>query len=374
MIYEAIVIDNSKFFERGTITVRVSNFYFGNMTYNLVDDFPNSIKDNEIEGIDYKTLDFEALIHSSIGGGRNYGLFAMPQINEHGIVSFLNGGNKKIVWLGSIFNPIKEEGEIKAVNIPSDKLEAEGVNQDGSINKVNNLENESINNNIILRTKNTIFTDTSDDINWEKVSTTNIVSIGEDRVKLIHFAKEDGWNETTPEKYQSLIMEKNEDNINTITLSNINITDELESKISILEDKIELYTNGENGENTFSVGSGENGGFILTDVYGNKIVLSEDGILIQAEGKLDIIGTDDISVNTDGNVNITGGKVILQGEDGGAVRIKELNSIMGKWEGHGHICPSGPTVGPPTDGTPAPLPPMLISDKQNLESKDVVLK
>ena len=374
MVYEAMVIDNSHFFERGTITVRIANFYFGKMNYDLREDFPEQLENNKIEGNDNRTLDWEAKLSAPTGGGRNYGALFIPQINEKGIVTFLNGSQQSLLWLGSLFEPIKDDTyKVTSVNIPSDKLDAEGVDSDGAIAGKHNLDAETVEDalkkNFIYRTKNTVYTDTADDIDWEKIHTTNVVSIGEKEILVRHYAEEDGWNENIPEKYQDIKLHRNDEGKDEINFEVTNISDEVSSKISITDTDINIISTSADGGNSINISTAEDYAINITDVNGNVIIINEDGISLQASGNIDIIADGEFNIINSGDIIISSdGKVILQDDEMGAVRAKELISMIGAFETHGHICPSGPTVGPPTDGTPAPLAPQLIGDKQGMES------
>ena len=389
MIYKALVIDNSKFFERGTITVRIANFYFGEMTWDLVDKFPEQINENKIEGNDSRTLDWEAKIFSPLGGGRNYGALFLPQINESGLVTFINGNQRDCIWMGSLFESFRDDDyKVTHLNIPSDGLSTEGVDSDAVITDTA----EALKKNFILRTKNTTFIEGDPDaLDWDRVNTTNVLSIGEKEFLLRHYAEEDGWNENVPEKYQDILLHRNEEGVDEIKIESTNVVDEVSSKITVAADTINISTTSVDGENSFTVSTLANNTIEIKDLYENTIYFTVDGINISAAAEKEInlnsenlnitttsdltLHGDNININADTDVILTGGgKVILQGDEGGAVRITELLSIVGAFEGHGHICPTGPTVGGPTDGTPAPLAPQLIGDKQSMESSVIGMK
>jgi hypothetical protein len=249
-LYKAIVIDNSKFFERGTITVRLPPFYMKEMQWDLTTNFPDFIKEGELENPidDRHSYDMEAKVFASFGGGRNYGGFILPQINEVGIVAFLRGNKNDPIWMGSIFEVQrsdpkgeKKDFEPKYVNIPSDDPTLEGINSDGSKGKVAQMDADSgeteLEKNFIFRTKTTKY-DESDEgkgLNWEKVNTSNIISVGQNQIRIRHYNKDDGWSEPEdeespvyhPQKWQEIVIKK-ENEKQVILIENVNI-DKLEN-------------------------------------------------------------------------------------------------------------------------------------------------
>ena len=106
-IYTAVCVDNSKFFETGRIFVRMFDLsgiplFNSDGTPTGYDDLKNDAKLRNT-GTEL-TQDFEALVYAPLGGGRNYGMFMLPQINSKGLVMFLDGDESKPIWMGSFFD------------------------------------------------------------------------------------------------------------------------------------------------------------------------------------------------------------------------------------------------------------------------------
>jgi len=197
MIYPAIVLDNSMFLSRGTIRVRVSQYYFKEMVWNL-----SSSPDFIQEGINKDTgshRDFEAFVFSPIGGGENYGAFFLPQVNSKGLVAFVGNTIERsnvCFWLGSLVSPTYNRTELETLNFPSDKPLANGATSNGFENKTTNLDNTDLNGALIIRLKSTHYdvnetdkTKTQDNLNWEKSNNENFILINKNKI-IIHHSSE----------------------------------------------------------------------------------------------------------------------------------------------------------------------------------------
>lgn len=271
-------------------------------------------------------LDLPAKVFSPLGGGRNYGVFFLPQVNEKGIVVFMKGNNKSPVWLGSFFETTWDDADYKSlyVNVPSDDMTKEGTDSDGGLNGEPNMEAEDpFGTNIIIRTKRTK-SDNAENLNWEKIQTSNIISIGEEGIKIKHFNKDDGYNGTTPEKYKNIELTTEEIKIETINAAN--------SKNTIINIK----------EDSFDI-----------------VVTGDINITASDSGKVNIIGDPEIILNADNDT---------------AVKYSDLISIIEEFEGHVHISqgPAGPTT--IASKGPAGVPDIgsiIGGYKANMESKNI---
>lgn len=190
-IYLALVTDNSNFFNTGKIRVRVQKFYNDTLNLDLSKNFDASKFNNEI------LQDFEALIYTPIGGGNNYGLFALPQINSVGIVQFLGGNFHNPIWMGSFFRPeYNEKEELVRVNVPNDQPLMEGLGSDGitrgSSDNYAKKRTKGGNGSIILRTKTTSGPGTDNNaqnMNFNKKRTENLMTLSDQDIKITHFSK-----------------------------------------------------------------------------------------------------------------------------------------------------------------------------------------
>lgn len=392
MLYKAIVIDNSSFFRDGTVRVRVAGHYMGNIAWNLSDNYPEEVENGELPLEDQYlpfnyNQDFNAAIMSSMGGGRNYGTFVLPQINETGVISFLGDNLRRPVWMGSLFEPTRDDSfNVEYANIPSDKMEAEGPDSDGLIAGEHNLDAESqedaLKKNIIIRTKSTFRGDDADSVDWQQRPTTNIITVGAKEVKAVHFDEKDGWDETTPKKYQTFKISKNQDDKESIRLEIKNDTDDKESSLELSEEGMKLFVRDGEDENIFNITSGDDG-ITFLDQYGNSIIGNSDGLEVKDEndniittnsGGITIDGGGDINLKAS-NIIIDSNEVQLNGTGDTAVRFSKLESIITEFENHIHITqgPAGPTS--PAMKAPAiPISGAIVADKNTMESRTVKVK
>ena len=356
MLYSALCIDNSKYFEKGTITVRIFAYYIrpneDDSGKNLkIDDLSTNtdlIKESKHPDIPDMTNDFEAIVFAPLGGGRNYGLFALPEINEKGIVAFLDSDIHKPLWLGSYFQPIRNDKyEVEFVNIPNDQLDQEGKDTDGSKDKSSNLDGDE--HTIILRTKHT-GAGSGDSLNWEKVSTENIVAMDNKKVKVQHITE---WDDTTPQKYQTITIDKPGDT-EEIFLAVDNDKDDKHGYLKLTEGGFSVAVSKGGDTNIFEITMGDNG-INFSDKYGNKITGTSSGLTIEADS------SNPVTVNAK--------EVDLIGTNDTMVKYSDLKSIVEKLADHIHIG-SVPTT-PPLDASMAPLSPQLINPKLNMEAKKV---
>ncbi len=180
-IYEAIVIDNKQFYEDGRIYVKVKN-------YNL--DMPDDMSKNYNKEL-YKDFQesgcLKAKIFSPLAGGKNYGIFYLPQVNSKGLVATMNNDPLNLIWLGSFFDVIDvvigEDGiEKKTINAPQDNIELDGENssliEDGQI-RTTTLSEQAI----VIRTKGTS-NSSAEEMDWDKVHTDNLIVIDKDRIEI----------------------------------------------------------------------------------------------------------------------------------------------------------------------------------------------
>jgi len=332
MFLPAIVIDNTRFFETGTIRVRVAHYYNRPMNWDLSTDFPLSIQegiktevidDEEVE-ITSHTEDFEALIFAPLGGGRNYGVLNLPQINEKGFITFISGNERRPLWVGSFFEPFRDATlNVLRTNIPSDKVDMEGDGEnieadlpnekgkvtieqglDGSIAQTQNMDvvtpeeedgrptelQQALGKNIIVRTKTTRYERDEDgkpvdvngneikegkELDWQRVNTTNLISIGEDSIRIRHYPSihsagdetpviRNGWEKVLPEtegdptnylanRYQDITFKKElvgegdtTEDREVITIENVVISkrdpDDDNAVLDKKEQRVKIYT------------------------------------------------------------------------------------------------------------------------------------
>jgi hypothetical protein len=304
MIYSAICLDNSSYFEKGTIKVRIFEYYSvprryydpdaGRFKSTNVDDL--SKKDSELtvgnaaslEDSGGGSADFEALIFAPLGGGRNYGMFALPKTNEKGIVAFLDGSFSTPIWMGSYFQPVRDENDynkINFVNAPNEDPNTEGINsdliKDGDSNTTLGDSLAGDQNTIILRTKTTT-PGTGDDMNFEQQNSENIVALDSKKVRIRHFTGSEG---NANEKYQEVMIYHDGDKENIILEVN-NTANTKQSYIKINEDGINFYMNNNGDETKFELGIGESeesNSLYFEDKDGNTIMGDATGLFVNGD-------------------------------------------------------------------------------------------
>jgi len=205
-LYQAVVTDNSEFYKRGHIRVRVSHFYSGNIDWDL------SVNYNEDKFKEELSKDIKCLVYTPFGGGSGHGMFTLPQINSIGIVSFLDGNSNKAIWLGSFINPkFDTDGTFLSANVPNDDIAEEGYDTDGINKDGKNIDVEG--GALIIRQKTT-GGEKPDGLDWNKSRTENLIVLSEDKLKLTHASKwdeADDKNSAEINRYQEISIEKGTD-------------------------------------------------------------------------------------------------------------------------------------------------------------------
>lgn len=162
-IYRAIVTDTSCFRETGKIKTRISIFNNFYVERDLLDNYN---KDKYEESIVDDRLTF---IMTPYGGGYNCGMFALPQINSQGLVSFIDGNPELPIWVGAL-NSIDTKGDfLEHSDIPSDNLFQEKSSVDFDSETKETQRNVDDRNSFIIRTKTNEF-DQDDLINYNKIN------------------------------------------------------------------------------------------------------------------------------------------------------------------------------------------------------------
>jgi len=341
-LYQAVVTDNSEFYKRGYIRVRVSVFYSGSINWDLSEPYVEKDFKKALE------KDIACLVYTPIGGGSGHAMFTLPQVNSIGIVSFIDGNAKKAVWMGSFINPkFDEEGKFLKANVPNDDLSEEGYGTDGVTVDGKNIKAEG--GALIIRQKST-GSDGPDEMNWNKNRTENLVVLSEDSLKLTHASK---WDESEDkssanlDRYQEISIDRDkdkssetygamiisvksfiigEDSKNKLEEFGLEIigkevnlktrsSNKIDNTVKLTEDNIELHSidNSTNDETTISQTAKE---LILQNKNANVIV-SEDEVNIFGRKKVTLSG-DDIRVGgiSEGYVVTSNMKFSYRMEDG----------------------------------------------------------
>ena len=387
MIYSAICLDNTMYFTTGTILARVFAYYISprlsgeasNKKLVQVDDLstdPKMINEGQYtdsdgatgEGPDKPHQEFPCWVYSPMGGGKNYGMFHMPQVNEKGLVTFLDGDLHKPLWLGSYFMPILDpakypsEYKIKEINIPSDDP-SEAGNKNSSVVDDKRYGLASDPNALVIRTKHTTLEKSGSDykadkIDWLQQDTDNLVYIGTNAIRLKRY---DTWDKGKLKKYQEFVMMPDSKG-NPIISTTVNDIDG--KKLSVVtqsENAFSVYIHSDKGDFTWSVTGGDTG-INLIDQFGNKIIGDAKGIKI------------DTTANSGSKIVLIADKETdIMGDADNFVRYSYLKNVIEKFETHVHITQgsAGPTSGA-MDSSGAPdIGSVITSDKNDMKAEKV---
>jgi len=327
MLFSAIVLDNTDFYSKGTITVRIARSYNAPWTWDLSDN--DSIL-NEFQSLKNsgKVEDYDnCLVGSPMGSGRNYGMFWLPQINSIGIVTFLDNTFDRPCWMGGFFRPIRSENpdenkRVDFVNIPNDDETQEGKGTDGSGGELGGKQSTAEDAAIVIRTKST----TSDEYNWEERNTENLIVIDANKINIVHFLE---WENNVAKKYQKIQIENGE-----VKVEVNNQTDGKISSYSMTEDAMTIEIDDGGTKSTLTISNEDNG----------------------------------ISATLDGEK-----KIKLLGEDNFLTKFNELSEILTYVAEHKHVCPiNGLTVEDPVSGDGKPFSAAIASTKNAMKTERIV--
>ena len=384
MIYKAVVLDNSMLFTRGTIRVRIAGMYNKRIIWDLQERFPETLEEGNIEDVNTQfSKDYEAQLIAPFGGGRNYGALSVPQINEKGLVAFLNGSKSKPIWMGGLFETRRDENfNVEFVNFPTDRF-IDGENADGVLNGEGNIGDDiepQEEKSIILRTKHTN-SNSVEEIDFEQQETSNIITIGKRRIRVTHFP-EGSWEDGIPKKYKDFLIGLTEDGEDVIRLKSRDDENDNHVEFELKEEHgiISLVKEGVE-QARFSI---EEGNITLFNKEGeNRLIFSDSGDIeiSNKEGNNKILfgDNDEIEISNDsgskiimksnGNIELLAdNEVHILGNDDHLVRYSELKEIIEEFEGHVHIAPSGPTS-PALNGSQAPIASSTLKLSMDMKSQ-----
>ena len=327
MFYEALVLDTREFFNKGTIRVRAPYFYKYSMKWDLSQNI------DEVEMMkkpDGTYSDIEAYVFAPLGGGDGYGTLILPQINERGFIFFPeNDFYKTPIWIGSYFQPYFDQtNTLQRINVPSNLVDQDGIDANNA-STVNNNPDEK--DNILIRTKNTEY-DNSDPnkLDWQKVPTSNIISVSNQGVKTRHFNSTEGWKDGKAVKYTDL---------------------------DITDDNIKLQSVSAEDKNT-----------IIIEQTPEELSINKND-------------TTKITIDKDGNITVdTPKKVFFNnaesveffGNGRHLVGYEELYDAFETYINHHiHITPNGPSQ-EPLDSSMAPLSSVIKQDLMDMKEERIL--
>tara|TARA_Y100000310_G_scaffold345280_1_gene463363 strand:+ start:166 stop:1203 length:1038 start_codon:yes stop_codon:yes gene_type:complete len=309
MFFSAIVLDNSKFFEKGFITVRVAVYYNAKWEWDLsketdimkeFKEIRDQKKTEEGTGIVELVEDFDnCLVGSPMGTGRNYGMFYLPQINSTGVITFLDAQMKKPLWMGGFFRPIKiaDPNKLKktdVINIPSDSGDTERLTDaDGAMGEIqgeSRLKGKQVSSQdgaLIIRTKST----DEDDYDWQSKGAENLIVVDGDKINITHYIEweDDAVTKTrSAKKYQKIEIGNTDEEVK---LSTINLTTDTKSELSMKEDNFSMKVTGSDGEDVTGIECSADAVRINKNNEQELIKIADNGIFIKSTGTVEITGS-----------------------------------------------------------------------------------
>jgi len=239
MLYSAMCIDNSMYATTGYIRVRVfAYFHWPRTNLKEINDLshpPEGVSDlAALGGTLEHNEDFKAMVYAPFGGGRNFGAFKLPQVNEKGIVAFLDGDVHKPLWLGSYFTPIRDDTYVlQTVNAPGDDLEADGADKDFFAGGAQ-VATEDPTDTMVVRTKHTKLDSDLTKMDFEEQDTENVIIMNKNKVVIRHYST---WEGHEAKNYQEILID---DATKSITATVRNVTDDKTTYVKLQEDKVIL--------------------------------------------------------------------------------------------------------------------------------------
>ena len=321
----ARVIDNSEFINTGKIRVRIEKFSTISSMRDL-GDYPSCVLDG-MKYVKYNgetvltNEDTDVSIMSPIGGGFDFGIFYLPQVNSLGYVEEIGDGvtsSFDYVWVGGCVDK-----DSKGINIPSSTLTTNnGVEPTGTVNV------ENINGSLIIKLKSTVLEDVTDPVKsqktmkWQERKTENLVILNKEGIDVYHNTLDDS-NEIKKTTNISL----NEEGISinyfdTDYTGNVGLNNNGKFTINSKkgEDEERSITSTPEGTEILFKKGGK--GTVVTQTESGIGLSSGDNNVLVNESQVNIVG-DTINVSAKGKVNLgtEGRRVLLCPADTSSIEV-----------------------------------------------------
>lgn len=256
-VYRAIVTDVSCFEQTGKIKTRISAFNNGSVPRDLINGYDSESFSNVI------TKDILTDIMLPFGGGYDYGMFKLPQVNSVGLVAFIDGSKSFPIWIGSTANSIVDRNNnLIEFDLPSDKDNGKpAIYSDDSKKTIFNYEDK---NSFIIKTK----TNTLDNylnpetMVWSNNPVENSLILNSYKARLYH--RIDDY------EYQEFIMCNDKENKTSSIVLGYVIDDEAGDKRTLEIDREQIVVKNKDGQETAQIILDNKG-----DIYINAF--SDDG-------------------------------------------------------------------------------------------------
>lgn len=189
-VYRAIVTDISCFKQTGKIKTRISAFNNGAVSRDLINGYESE------SFADITSRDILTDIMLPFGGGSNYGMFKLPQVNSVGLVAFIDASKTSPIWIGSTANSIIDEyNNITQLDFPTDRDNEEpAVYMDESDNAIFNFDDDNA---FIIKTKTNKLDDLlhPETMVWSNNPVENSFILSSAKAKIRHRIDEDTYQE-----------------------------------------------------------------------------------------------------------------------------------------------------------------------------------
>ena len=180
-VYRAIVTDISCFEQTGKIKTRITAFNSGSVPRDLISGYDST------SFSDVRSRDILTDIMLPFGGGSDYGMFKLPQVNSVGLVAFIDGSKSFPIWIGSTANSIiNNQNNIIHSDLPSDKdNNYPGIYNDDSDKVVFNYDDPNA---FIIKTKVNKLDDLMhpETMRWEDNPVENSFILSSTKARIYH--------------------------------------------------------------------------------------------------------------------------------------------------------------------------------------------
>lgn len=300
-VYKAIVTDVSCFKTTGKIKTRISCLNNNSIPADLINKYDKVLFEKQIEE------DRLTYIFMPFGGGWNYGMFKLPEVNSIGIVQFIDGNLDSPIWLGSFNRGLTDKtGNLLELGIPSDRINEENnssfYKDESESGLIYDMENE---NSFIIKTKSNTLNDLSkpETMDWKKNKVDNTVVLNSSKAEMNHNIEEGkNYNISINKEDGIKISYIEEDNEKEIKINNLEISISSKAKANSFKanfkgDKFRIVTskkiNDSNIESIIeqkaskiSLKSGDSSVVISNSIKDNELILSGKTVRISAKSIL----------------------------------------------------------------------------------------
>ena len=273
-IYRAIVTDTSCFKTTGKIKTRISVFNGGGVSKDLINGYNAEIFSEST------SRDLFTDIMMPFGGGYDYGMFKLPQINTVGLVAFIDASRTKPIWLGSTANQIlNSDNKVVQLDFPSDQNnDKPAIYYDDYTNKpVFNFNDE---NSFVIKTKTNTLDDLTnpDTMVWSNHPVENSFVLNSAKASLYHRVNDNS--------YQEFVLENNDSKNNTPGSISMRYTVNDDEYKSISANENGIFIKDKNKNKLAQLVFNDEGEILINSVEENRGTKNTGGTRVEAILKL----------------------------------------------------------------------------------------